>query len=130
MTSVRPTRPSFVHTASSATPENGMTDSNKGAPQGASKESFEALRQRHDQLQRGRSRFELLQEQAIAEVNACTEEAKKLGVNSLEELVALNQQHKEDDEKALATWQREVAAEAELQATIEKNLEAVEQDGP
>ena len=75
---------------------------------------------------RQRSRLELLHEQAVAEVKACEREAQALGVASLEELDALIERTKAEDEKAMASFQAAVDSEQQLQARVMAELEAID----
>lgn len=117
--SSRPLRPSALGAAPA--PERPNPDRQVGGAD----TSFEALRNAHDTLVRQRSRLELLHEQAQNEIKACQEEARKLGVQSIEELEALIRKQEEEDRQALESFQEAIQAEEALQKRVISELDAI-----
>ena len=114
----RPSRPGAV--PPSPPPANGAVPN---VQPGA---SFESLRNTHEELVRKRGRLEGLQEQAQAQLAACQAEAAGMGVGSIEELEALIARKEAEDAAAMARFETDLKAEAELQARVEADLAAVE----
>lgn len=88
--------------------------------------AFEVLKTRHQDLMMRRSRFELLSEQAEAEVRACEAEAAKLGISSLEALEARIQELQAQEARELEAFEQALAAEEQLQRQAQERLDAVE----
>lgn len=104
---------------------SGLERTTAAPPSAESQTSFEALRSAHDALVRQRSRLELLHEQAQNEILACQEEARKLGVETIEELEALIRNQEEEDRRALESFQEAIQAEEALQKRVISELDTI-----
>lgn len=94
---------------------------------GDPEEQFQQLLARHEQLQRQRQRRELELEAAERDVAQCAAEAQRLGVQSLEELQALVLKLEAEDRQALLEFEQALEAEATLLATLERDLQALQE---
>lgn len=66
-----------------------------------------------------------MHEQAQNEILACQEEARKLGVETIEELEALIRNQEEEDRRALESFQEAIQAEEALQKRVISELDTI-----
>lgn len=137
MTTSRPTRPGFRHTAP-ATPISSTADTAAAAAATSSPAphqragaheghpDFESLRLRHQQLQAQRNRLELLAEQATKEVGVCQRQAEAMGISSLEELQQRIKEMEEQDAQAMATFKERLKEEEALQEQAKRRLAEID----
>lgn len=137
MTTSRPTRPGFRHTAATA-PVSGPADTTTAGTSNAtfqqtavahgSHSDFESLRLRHQQLQAQRNRLELLAEQAATEVGICQRQAEAMGISSLEELQQRIKEMEEQDAQAMATFKEQLKKEEALQEQAKRSLAEIDRE--
>lgn len=138
--SIRPVRPpSFSRPTAASTPAAPPAAARPSQPPAAapvpasatpkhgheSNEQFDHLQAQHQELVLGRTRFQLLHEQAQERVKQCEEEAAKLGISSLEELQKRIVAAEEEDRRVLEEFQQNLQRERDVQESVNRKLAAI-----
>jgi len=113
--SARPSHPPAAAPAPTPAPPHGHEGS----------EQFERMQAQHQELVLGRTRFQLLHEQALERVKQCEAEAAKLGISSLEELQKRIVAAEEEDRRVLEEFQRNLQNERDVQESVNRKLAAI-----